>query len=323
MELYKFIDNVPTVEEAIELFKLKGIKLNELLYIANIVRDKYCGNEIQVTTLTNAKSGKCTEDCSFCSQSVHYKTNIKEYSLKDKEIIIDEFDKAIKENGADTFCLVTATRELVKDEKDYDEIIDIASELKNRNHDIKLCASLGMINDDIAHELKDAGIDIYNANIQTSPSAYQNRVSTTHSINDRINTLKAAKKAGLKICTGGIIGLGETYEELVEMAFTLKELDADVVPINVLIPIKGTPMEQQDIKSMSDILKTIAIFRLILKKANIKIGAGREQRMKDFMGTAFMSGANCLITGGYLTTSGRNAEDDKRFVQDIKELWGT
>ena len=323
MKLYKFIDKVPTIDEAIELFKLKGSELNELLVVANSVRSKYCGDEIQVTTLTNAKSGKCTEDCSFCSQSAHYRTIIEEYTLKDKELIIDEFDRAIQYNGADTFCIVTATKHLVRESEDYNKIIEIASELKLRNHDISLCASLGMINTDVAIDLKNAGIDIYNANIQTAPSSYKERVASTHSINDRLDTLRAAKQAGLKICTGGIIGLGETYEELVEMAFTLKELDADVVPINVLIPIKGTPMESQGLKSMSDILKTVAIFRLILKKSSIKIGAGREKRLKDFIGTAFMSGANCLISGGYLTTDGRSVDDDKQFIKDIKELWGS
>lgn len=322
MNLEKYIDVVPTIDEAIELFNLKGSQINELLCIANKVREKYCGNDLQVTALTNAKSGKCTEDCGFCSQSVHYRTNIAEYSLKDKQQIVDEFEKAINENGADTFCIVTATRELIKEEDDYYKIIDIAKELKSRNHDISLCASLGMITADVASSLKQAGIDIYNANIQTAPSAYESKISTTHSINDRLNTLREAKKAGLKICTGGIIGLGETYEELVEMAFTLKELDADVVPINILIPMEGTSYQNQPQKSMSDILKTIAIFRLILKESKIKIGAGREKRMKDFMGMAFMSGANCLITGGYLTTQGRQAEDDIQFVNDIKELWG-
>lgn len=321
MDLRRFIDEVPTESEALELFKLKGSKLMELFAVANEVREKYCGNKINVTTLTNAKAGECLEDCKFCAQSIHYATNINTYTLKDKAKIVEEFDKAIKINGADTFCLVTATRGLVKDDSDYERIIDIAKELKQRNHEIKLCASMGMTDKVTAKGLKEAGIDIYNSNLQTAPSAYGKRVATTHTSEDRLNTLRAAKEAGLEICTGGIVGLGETYEEQVEMAFTLKTLDANVVPINILTQVKGTPYEENADKNMSDILKTIAIFRLILKSSLIKLAAGREKRLKDFMGMAFMCGANSMIVSGYLTTCGRDIEEDLKFVEDIKKLW--
>ncbi len=323
MNLLKFIDEVPSVEEALELFKLGGSRLQELLLVANRVREKYCGNEINVTTLTNAKAGECLEDCKFCAQSVHYATNINTYSLKDKEVIIEEFDRAIKENGVDTFCLVTATRGLVKEDEDYGRIIDIAKELKSRNHEIKLCASMGMTNKETAKGLFEAGIDVYNSNIQTAPSKYKERVSTTHTIEDRMKTLKSAKEAGLKICTGGIVGLGETHEDQVEMAFILKEMDADIIPINVLTQIKGTPCEEEKSKDIFEILKTIAIFRIINKKAWLKIGAGRERSLKDFMGLAFMSGANSMIVGGYLTTRGRSVEDDMKFISDIKKIWNS
>lgn len=322
MDLRKFIDEVPTEAEALELFNLKGSKLMELFTVANEVREKYCGNKLNITTLTNAKAGECLEDCKFCAQSIHYATNIDTYTLKDKAKIVEEFDRAIKVNGADTFCLVTATRGLVKDDSDYSRIVDIAKELKQRNHNIKLCASMGMTDKVTAKGLKEAGIDIYNSNLQTAPSAYDKRVATTHTSQDRLNTLRAAKEAGLEICTGGIVGLGETYEEQVEMAYTLKSLGANVVPINILTPIKGTPYEEQQVKEMYDILKTIAIFRIILKSSLIKIAAGREKRLKDFMGMAFMCGANSMIVSGYLTTCGRAIEDDLKFVDDIKKLWG-
>ena len=321
MDLRRFIDEVPTESEALELFKLKGSKLMELFTVANQVREKYCGNNINVTTLTNAKAGECLEDCKFCAQSIHYATNITTYTLKDKAKIVEEFDRAIKVNGADTFCLVTATRGLVKDDSDYERIIDIAKELKSRNHEIKLCASMGMTDKVTAKGLKEAGIDIYNSNLQTAPSTYGKRVATTHTSEDRLNTLRAAKEAGLEICTGGIVGLGETYEEQIEMAFTLKTLDANVVPINILTQVKGTPYEENADKDMSDILKTIAIFRLILKSSLIKLAAGREKRLKDFMGMAFMCGANSMIVSGYLTTCGRAIEEDLNFIDDIKKLW--
>ena len=321
MDLRRFIDEVPTESEALELFKLKGSKLMELFAVANQVREKYCGNNINVTTLTNAKAGECLEDCKFCAQSIHYATNITTYTLKDKAKIVEEFDRAIKVNGADTFCLVTATRGLVKDDSDYERIIDIAKELKSRNHEIKLCASMGMTDKVTAKGLKEAGIDIYNSNLQTAQSTYGKRVATTHTSEDRLSTLRAAKEAGLEICTGGIVGLGETYEEQIEMAFTLKTLDANVVHINILTQVKGTPYEENADKDMSDILKTIAIFRLILKSSLIKLAAGREKRLKDFMGMAFMCGANSMIVSGYLTTCGRAIEEDLKFVDDIKKLW--
>lgn len=321
MDLRKFIDEIPTEKEAMELFNLKGSKLMELFSVANEVREKYCGNTLNITTLTNAKAGECLEDCKFCAQSIHYATNIETYTLKDKSKIVEEFDKAIKINGTNTFCLVTATRGLVKDDSDYERIVDIAKELKKRNHEIKLCASLGMTDKVTAKGLKEAGIDIYNSNLQTAPSAYGKKVSTTHTAEDRMNTLRSAKEAGLEICTGGIVGLGETYEEQIEMAYTLKALDANVVPINILTPVKGTPYEDQSEKPLADVLKTIAIYRLILKKSLIKIAAGREKRLKDFMGMAFMCGANSMIVSGYLTTCGRSIEEDTKFADDIKKLW--
>lgn len=321
MNLRKFIDEVPTEQEALELFQLKGSKLMELFAVANEVREKYCGNDLNITTLTNAKAGECLEDCKFCAQSIHYSTNIESYTLKDKAKIVEEFDKAIQINGTNTFCLVTATRKLVKDDSDYERIIDIAKELKKRNHNIKLCASLGMTDKISAQGLKEAGIDIYNSNLQTAPSSYGTKVSTTHTAEDRMNTLHAAKEAGLEICTGGIVGLGESYEEQIEMAYTLKALDANVVPINILTQIKGTPYENQEEKPLTDILKTIAIYRLILKKSLIKIGAGREKRLKDFMGMAFMCGANSMIVSGYLTTCGRSIEEDTKFAEDIRKMW--
>lgn len=319
----RFIDEVPTVDEALELFNTSGNNLMELLSIGNEVRSKYCTNEMQITTLTNAKSGKCTEDCSFCAQSAHHKTKIENYTLKDVDKIVEEFDHAINENKTDIFCIVTATKALVKEREDYAKIVEIVMELKKRNQDVKLCASIGLMDDAVAEGLKAAGVDVYNHNLQTAPSKYASIVSTTHKIEDRLNALKAAKKAGLEICTGGIIGLGETTEDLVEMAFKLKELDADVIPLNALIPIKGTKMENQKDVDIMHLLKTVAIFRIINKKASIKIGAGRETVMKDFMGMAFLSGANCLISGGYLTEGGRQVSDDHKFKNDIEKIWNS
>lgn len=321
--LNRFIDEVPTIEEALRLFEISGGNLLDLLSVGNKVREKYSGKEMEVTVLTNAKSGKCSEDCSFCAQSAHYQTNVENYSLKDIDQIVDEFDRAVSEADAKTFCIVTATRKLVDGTEDYEKLVQIVMKLKERNKDVKLCASIGMMNDAVSKGLKEAGVDVYNHNIQTAPSKYKYYVSTTHTIEERIESLKMAKAAGLAICTGGIIGLSETDADLVEMAFKLKELDADVIPLNVLIPIKGTKQENSDIVEMSRILKAIAIFRIINKTAKIKIGAGRETKMKDFMGMAFLSGADCLISGGYLTEGGRQIEDDKIFTRDIEEIWNS
>lgn len=314
----QYIDKVPTREEALALLKLKGSDTTMLFAVADKVREKYCGNKIHACTITNAKSGKCKENCRFCAQSAHYSTNIPTYDMKDCDTMQEECNTA-GDIGSDHFGIVTSGREVLKDTPEYNTVVEFLNKYSHSH--VKPCASLGMLTPDMAEDLKSKGLTRYHNNIQTSPSKYGEIVATTHTIEERIASIKAAKNAGLEVCSGGIIGMGETLEDRIDMAYTLLELGVDSVPINVLNPIKGTPMGEYPILAASDILKTIAVFRIILKDKVIKVAAGRESILKDFMGTAFLAGANGLLIGGYLTVRGRSSEEDQKFIENIERIW--
>lgn len=320
MNLRKYIDEEISFEEALELSRLKGTKLMELFAVANEIREKYCGNNIDACTITNAKSGLCSENCKFCAQSAHYNTGIETYDLKDKEKLMEEYDASVAV-GSSKFGVVTSGRGVKKGSQDFDEIKIFIKEAKEKGEEVKLCVSIGLLNREELLELKEVGLTRIHSNLQTSVNSYKTLVADTHNIEDRMETIKLAKSIGLDVCSGGIIGLGETWQDRIEMAFTLKDLDVDTIPINILTPIKGTPMEDKEPLAMDEILKTIAIYRIIHKNKGVKIAAGREARLKDFMGLAFMSGANGMLVGGYLTTKGRSDEEDRKFIEDLKKMW--
>ncbi len=290
--------------------------LFELLAEANKLREKYHHDQLDLCTIFNAKSGACTEDCKFCAQSCFHKTNIDIYDLKTEDEMITAAKRA-KEIGSKRFGIVTSGNSLNDDEIDL--ICRIIQKVKSELN-LEVCASLGALNLPKLKKLKSAGLNRYHHNIETSPNFYRHIVST-HKFEERINTVKAVKKAGLECCSGGIIGLGESWEDRISMAETLKELNIDAVPINFLIPIAGTALENQKSISIEDALRTIAIFRIILKNKVIKVAAGRETFLKDFQGMAFMAGANGMLIGGYLTVKGRSPEEDQKLISQIKELW--
>ena len=183
-----------------------------------------------------------------------------------------------------------------------------------------MCASLGKLSEENLRMLKKSGISRYHHNIETSPR-YFRKIVTTHTFEERLVTIKAAQAVGLEVCSGGIIGMGETWKDRIDMAITLRKLNVDSVPINVLIPIEGTPLAGSDNISASDALKTIAIFRMILKDKVVKLAAGRETVLKDFQAAAFMSGANGMLIGGYLTVKGRGIDEDRKLIKEIKKTW--
>ncbi|WP_372714095.1 biotin synthase BioB [Ilyobacter sp.] len=320
MNLKRFINEEITKEEALELFKVKGSELTELFSVANEIREKYCGNVIHTCTISNAKSGECEEDCKFCAQSAHYKTNLTTYDLKEKDILMSEYKRAEK-LGSTKFGVVTSGRSIKKGTEEYDSIKEFVRDAKKENINTNICCSIGLLDEEELSELKEAGVTRFHSNMQTSINSYNKIVATTHKIDDRIATIKAAKNIGMEVCSGGIIGMGETWEDRIDMAFTLKELKVDGIPVNILNPIEGTPMGDREHLSMDEILKTIAIYRIILKDRVIKIGAGREGILKDFMGMAFMSGANGMLVGGYLTVKGRTSEEDFVFMENVKKMW--
>lgn len=299
-----------------EINVLLKLPLSELISIADKTRREFIGSNLDLCSIMNAKSGLCTQDCKFCAQSIRYKTGAVAYPLKTKKEMCEAALRA-KEIGAERFDIVTSGDSLSKEELKI--ICEAVSEITQKIG-IKMCASLGTLDEEAFNALKKSGITQYHHNIETSPS-YFPRIVTTHTFQDRIKTINSAKKAGLKVCSGGIIGLGETMEDRIDMALCLKELNVDSVPINVLVPIQGTPLETKQAITCEEVIRTIAIFRIILKDKVIKIAAGRESALKDFQALGFMAGANGMLIGGYLTITGRSVDEDWKLVKEIKRLW--
>jgi biotin synthase len=238
------------------------------------------------------------------------------YPLKKKEEILEAAKRA-KEIGAERFDIVTSGAAVSKEELGI--ICDTINEITAKIG-IKMCASLGSLDEESLRLLKQSGLSRYHHNIESSPT-YFPKIATTHTFQDRINTIIAAKKTGLEVCSGGIIGMGESLNDRVGMALCLKELDVDSIPINILVPIKGTPLQIQEQLSCTEAIRAIALFRIILKDKIIKIAAGRESVLKDFQALAFMAGANGMLIGGYLTIRGREVEEDKKLINEIEDLW--
>jgi biotin synthase len=295
---------------------LLKMPLKELIPKANKIRKEHTGSKLELCNILNARSGLCSEDCKFCAQSIRHHTNAPVYPLKEKNKIVEAAQSA-KAIGAEKFGIVTSGNRLT--DKEVDTIAQAVSEIKD-TVDIAICASLGALKQSQLNLVKESGLSRYHHNIETSRRFYPEVVST-HSFDERINTINAARQAGLEVCSGGIIGMGETWADRIEMAYTLKALDVDSVPINILVPIKGTPLESAEPIFLDDVLRTICIFRIILKDKVIKIAAGRETTLKDSQIKGFMAGANGMLIGGYLTVKGADREADYALVEEIKRVW--
>ena len=299
-------------EEAKALLAAEGDDLDSLAEAANTIRKRFCGNRIDLCSLINAKSGLCPEDCKFCAQSSRYKTNCETYPLLSVEKIVSAAREA-KENNATNFCIVISGKAPTSGE--FERIKKAIGRIK-KEIGIKIDCSLGGLKKAMIEDLKKLGIDRYNHNLETSEDFYKN-ICTTHRFNNRLNTVRMLKDLGVEPCSGGIIGLGEAPEERLNLAFLLKELDIRCVPINILNPRKGTPLEAVSRLEPLDIIKTVAVFRLILPRSVIKIAGGREYALGNMQEKAFASGANGMIIGGYLTTPGRSVEEDLQMVKDL------
>lgn len=290
--------------------------LTELIAEADRIRRDSAGSALKLCSIINAKSGRCGEDCKFCAQSTRHSADIAAYQLKSRIEIVEAAEDA-RAAGAQKFGIVTSGNSL--NESELDTITRAIAEIKVGGG-IEVCASLGALDKDRLKALRDAGLSRYHHNIETSERFYS-QIVTTHDFSERIDTIKAAKDAGLEVCSGGIIGMGETWQDRIDMANLLRKLDVDSIPINLLVPMKGTPFERIEPISCNDAIKTIAIFRIILKDKTIKIAAGRENILRDFQGTGFMAGANGMLIGGYLTIKGRSIEADLELAREIKRLW--
>ena len=295
---------------------LLKLPVTKLIAMADQTRASHTGSRLDLCTIINAKSGLCGEDCKFCAQSCRHSTGIETYLLKSNNEIFMAA-AAAKKNGAKRFGIVTSGNTLTK--KELQRLAGCISDIKNKIG-IKVCASLGKLNENDLRLLKDAGISRYHHNIETSPR-YFRKIVTTHTFAERLETIKAAKDAGLEVCSGGIIGMGETWKDRIDMALILKKLDVDSIPINILVPIDGTPLAGESRISCTDAIRTLAIFRIILKDKVVKLAAGRETVLKDFQAMAFMSGANGMLIGGYLTVKGREISEDRKLIGEIKKAW--
>ncbi len=300
-----------------EAEKILSMPLDELLLAGNRMRREGVGRRIELCGIVNARSGACGEDCKFCAQSARYYTNIPEYPLKSRGEIVAAARKG-REDGAARFGIVTSGNRLTQD-----EIEVIAGAVAEIREDVGIspCASLGALSEEAFSVLKDAGLERYHHNIETSERFYPSIVST-HDYWERVDTIKRAKKAGLEVCSGGILGMGETWRDRIDMARLLKDLGVDSVPLNFLTPIKGTPLGNVDVISPIDAVRAIALFRLILGDKTIKVAAGRESVLKDFQGMMYLAGANGMMIGGYLTLAGRSVEEDRALFREIERAWG-
>ncbi|URA09215.1 biotin synthase BioB [Thermospira aquatica] len=316
---YKILDGEDlSMTEILALSKIGGEDLLDLVSLSYKVQKKYSPS-IHLCTISNAKSGLCSENCSFCAQSSFHHTDIATYPLLSFKEIFQQAEKAYQ-NGIRHFGIVTSGYGYQKVNEEFQTILHIIEKVKKDFPDMEICASLGVLSEETAELLVRAGIVEYNHNLQVNPEKYSTLISSTHSINERIQTIKILKKYPVRVCSGGILGVGETMEDRIKLAFLLKNLNVDIIPLNVLIPIKGTKLEGQQKISPLEVVKTFALFRLIVKDKVIKFAAGRETIMKDFQGLIMLAGANGFLTGGYLTTKGRRSEDDKEFLEALYEF---
>lgn len=290
--------------------------LSELLCAADRIREKHCAAGFDLCSIVNAKSGLCTEDCRFCAQSARHPTGVPVYPLKRKQELVECARKA-RDTGAGKYGIVTSGKK--PDSTELALVAETINEIREKVG-IKVCCSLGTLDPGELSLLKSAGMSRYHHNIETSPE-YFPKITTTHTIGERISTVKKAKELGLEVCSGGILGIGETWQDRISMAILLKELCVDSVPVNILVPIKGTPLESISPLSAADALRAIGIFRVILKDRTIKVAAGRESVLKDFQAAAFLGGANGMLIGGYLTVSGREAGEDRKLAGEILKAW--
>lgn len=285
--------------------------LQELCEGADYIRKELCRDRADLCAIINGKSGACSENCKFCSQSAHYATACKKSDFISMDEIMEGCRNAAA-HGINRYCIVTAGRSISP--SDFEKALAAYKKMHEEFPDMILCASHGFLSEENLERLKAAGVSMYHENIETSENNFPN-ICSTHSFQDKIEEIKRIQKVGLELCTGGIIGMGESWQDRISMAFSIAELEIRSIPINALIPVKGTPLGELEPMKKEDILRTVAIFRYINPTADIRIAAGRgyfEDGGKDL----FHSGVNAALTGELLTTGGSSIEQDRRLLKE-------
>jgi len=301
-----------TSEDAQKLFDVPEENLKDLAAAANQITREFNGNRVDVEQLNNIKKNACSEDCSFCGQSAFFDTGIESYQLPSPEEVVLRAQKA-KDEGAESYCLVAAWRE--PSPRDFDKVCNIIDQI-NDKVGISVECSLGFLTEKQAQKLKELHVKRYNHNLETSKSKFA-EICTTHTYEDRLNTLRIAREAGLELCTGGIIGLGETRKQRLELVLELASIYPEEVTINILVPVPGTPLELQTPLPKSEIIRMFSVVRFLLPESVIKISGGRETNLDDSGEELLQSGANGIITSGYLTMGGNEAKKDIEMIRKI------
>nr|WP_314503874.1 biotin synthase BioB [uncultured Peptostreptococcus sp.] len=297
-----------TREEALFLYKED---LGDLTRYADMIRDHFCGNQFDMCTIINGKSGLCSENCKFCAQSSHYNTGSKVYSLLSEEEILADAKKNA-DQGVMRYSIVTAGKSLSDGE--VDRMCQIIRRIKEEVH-ISVCVSFGLLKEDQFRRLKEAGAERVHNNLEASENFFPS-VCTSHSFSDKVQAIRAAQAAGMDVCSGGIMGLGESIEDRIDMALSLRDLGIESIPVNMLNPIPGTPMEKYESLDEKEMQRIIAVYRFILPKAFIRLAGGRGL-MSDKGKACFMSGANAAISGDMLTTAGITVDKDKKLLEEL------
>ncbi len=303
--------NCLTVEEGLAVLETDNEQILLLMQAAFQVRKHFYGKKVKLNMIINAKSGLCPEDCGYCSQSIVSAAPVNKYSMLDKDTLLAGAREAMARQ-AGTYCIVAAGKGPT--EKELDQVVDAVKEIRE-TMPLKICACLGILKDGQAERLAEAGVHRYNHNLNTSKANFPS-ITTTHTYNQRVETVEKVKTHGMSPCSGVIIGMGETNREIVEMAYALRELDADSIPINFLHAIPGTPLEHAGRTSAIKALKVLALFRFICPSKEIRVAGGREVNLRTLQPLSLYA-ANSLFVGDYLTTEGQDVSADHQIIEDL------
>jgi biotin synthase len=305
-----------TREQALAILRADDVELPELVAAGFRIRHRYFGKTVQLYFLMNAKSGLCPEDCGYCSQSKVSEAEIPRYNLLSREKLLDGA-RVAAERDSKTYCIVISARG--PNEREMRAITTIVPEIKQK-YDLQICACLGLLTPEQAQALKDCGVDKVNHNLNTSAEHYE-KICTTHSFADRLETLRAVRNAGMELCSGGIVGMGERAEDVVDMAMSLREMRVESIPVNFLNPIDGTPLEGLAISGAQALspaycLKVLAMFRFVNPTSEIRIAGGRELHLRSLQSQGLYL-ANSIFVGDYLTTKGQAPDADYQMIKDL------
>ena len=318
-EVHELVEQViagqpPSHAQGVNILRCGSAEYSSYMAGAHYLKEQKFGGTVQLCSIINAKSGRCQENCAFCAQSAHHQSSPPVYPLKSRQEIIDGARQAEQE-GSHCYGIVTSGTQPEAGEE-FDTILSAISEIRER-FNVEPSASLGLLTEELALALADSGCVTYHHNLETARSFFPS-ICTTHDYEEDVNTVRLAKAAGMKVCCGGIFGLGESQEQRVELAETLRDLNVDSVPLNFLNPVQGTPLEKQRSISPMDCVRAITMFRYFLPNKPISVCGGRETNLRELQSWIFMAGASGTMVGNYLTTSGRDRDIDMQMFADLE-----